>query len=90
MAQGVQVTVGRQALEHALPLLPSHPGSPSRKIQVPLLLFSPQVRLHSRRVDRIYVRDSGLGPVWGIIRKTQVLQSLWSHKLDPLKLSIQA
>ena len=81
MAQGMQVTVGRQALEHALPLLPSHPGSPSRKTQVPLLLFSPQVRLHSRCVDRIYICDSALVPVWDIFRKTQVLRLLWSPQV---------
>lgn len=47
MAQGVQVTVGSQLLARVLPLLPGHSGAPSRKTQVPLLLYSPQVGLPS-------------------------------------------
>ncbi len=43
-AQGMQVSVGNSVLQQALPLLPSQPGVPTRKTQVPLLLYSPQVR----------------------------------------------
>ena len=44
-AQGVQVSVGDRVLAQALPLLPARSGAPARKTQVPLLLYSPQVRV---------------------------------------------
>ena len=51
-AQGVQVTVGSQLLAQVLPLLPGHPGAPTRKTQVPLLLYSPQVGLPGSTATR--------------------------------------
>ncbi|KAK9846875.1 hypothetical protein WJX84_009549 [Apatococcus fuscideae] len=62
LAQGVQVTVGSQLLARALPLLPSHSGAPSRKTQVPLLLYSPQVVSQGEEMAWLELRLEYSGP----------------------------